>query len=97
MGNNPINLIDPDGEHIEDWYWDALGNVLWQEGSAEKITYQGQESQNIGKTFHEIIDNELFIYGDGKLDLLAVHDLTKSFEILTYSITSKELLFKLGE
>jgi hypothetical protein len=46
------------------------------------------------------LQNTLFVYGEGKTDILAAHDLDEVANVLTYynsRITSKELLFKLGE
>jgi len=48
--NNPINRIDPTGA-LDDWYQSEAGNVIWQEGSAQNITVNGEDFTNIGKTY----------------------------------------------
>ncbi len=48
--NNPINRIDPTGA-LDDWYQSEAGNIIWQDGDAQNITVNGEEFNNIGKTY----------------------------------------------
>ncbi len=48
--NNPINRIDPTGA-LDDWYKSSAGNVIWKQGNAQNITFNGEEFTNIGKTY----------------------------------------------
>ena len=43
--NNPIKLVDPDGE---DWYENENGTGFWQEGNAATIERDGEIYHNVG-------------------------------------------------
>lgn len=50
MGNDPTNQVDPDGGGSvrPDWYEDACGNTIWLDETADKVTYLGEEWNNVG-------------------------------------------------
>ena len=58
--NNPVNVIDPDGR---DWYKSEDGSfVIWQEGNAENIEYEGVKYTNIGETYKGLTINFYELY-----------------------------------
>jgi RHS repeat-associated protein len=53
VANNPIKLIDPNGQ---DWYQDKTGNTMWQKGSDAVEGYK-----NIGTTYTQNIGDNITI------------------------------------
>lgn len=58
MGNNPMNLIDPDGGHTDDWYRNKNGDYVWKPGTAADgsvICYSGLEW--IGESLGDVMNH----------------------------------------
>jgi RHS repeat-associated protein len=47
--NNPINVIDPDGQ-FEDWYQSESGATLWLDENKKQVNIDGETYENIGKS-----------------------------------------------
>ncbi len=75
---NPIKLIDPDGR---DWYkYEGNGgeNVLWRDGSAKTIEYNGLIYTNIGSDFSYTDGNATYYYKGQYLKSMSVSVLDKA-------------------
>jgi len=86
---NPIKLVDLNGE---DWYKyenEDGKSVIWQEGNAESIEYNGNKYENIGKTYEGITINNYELYdgydydydSDSKIPVIGLRiDLTYNYK-----------------
>mgnify|MGYP007028759578 CR=1 FL=1 len=57
-GNNPVNFVDPDGR---DYYRSGNGAVVWQDNDRGSITFDGEKYRNIGTSYSERIDDDLYV------------------------------------
>jgi len=60
--NNPINIIDPDGQ-LEDWYQSGGGDMIWQDENKKELNIKGGIYKNVGKsTSLEMINGKYVNY-----------------------------------
>jgi RHS repeat-associated protein len=67
MGNNPINMVDPDGGNAFNWYGDGSGNFIWREGSAAEISVDGRTYKDAGSTLVTQNLGQVYIYDQNNL------------------------------
>lgn len=75
MGNDWVNLVDPDGGHTDDWFQNAEGHTIWIDSNASSYTDSGGEVyNNIGAWYWSHEGSNSYLYHQNSIEFSFIQD-----------------------